>query len=110
MEKDPKLAESVITSLIKFWPVTNSQKEVLFLSELEELLELTQQGEFEKIVMPLFKQLSACLNSSHFQVGCSKWLDLPYAPYAMIALMLFAFVNPFCVFTGCGTLSVPVEQ
>ena len=54
---------------MKFWPVTNSQKEVLFLSELEELLELTQPGEFEKIEIPLFRQLAACLNSSHFQVG-----------------------------------------
>lgn len=28
VEKDPKLAEPVITGLLKFWPVTNSQKEV----------------------------------------------------------------------------------
>jgi hypothetical protein len=31
-------------ALLKFWPVTNSQKEVLFLGELEEILELTQVG------------------------------------------------------------------
>ena len=27
VEKDPKLAEAVIGSLLRFWPVTNSQKE-----------------------------------------------------------------------------------
>jgi hypothetical protein len=42
VEKDPKLAEPVLLQLLKFWPVTNSQKEVLFLGELEEILELTQ--------------------------------------------------------------------
>ena len=68
MEKDSKLAEPVLKALLKFWPVTNSQKEVLFLGELEEILELTQQPEFQKVMVPLFKQLARCLNSQHFQV------------------------------------------
>lgn len=42
VEKDPKLAEPVLKALLKFWPLTNSQKEVLFLGELEEILEMTQ--------------------------------------------------------------------
>lgn len=42
VEKDPKLAEPVLQALLKYWPVTNSQKEVIFLGELEEILELTQ--------------------------------------------------------------------
>ena len=42
VEKDPKLAEPVLRALLKFWPLTNSQKEVLFIGELEEVLELTQ--------------------------------------------------------------------
>ena len=42
MEKDPKLSEPVLRALLKFWPLTNSQKEVLFIGELEEVLELTQ--------------------------------------------------------------------
>lgn len=42
VEKDPKLADPVLRSLLKFWPLTNSQKEVLFIGELEEVLELTQ--------------------------------------------------------------------
>lgn len=28
VEKDPKLAEPVLLSLLRFWPLTNSQKEV----------------------------------------------------------------------------------
>ncbi len=42
VEKDPRLADGVIRALLKFWPLTNSHKEVLFLGELEEVLELTQ--------------------------------------------------------------------
>lgn len=37
VEKDPKLAEAVLRGLLKYWPATNSQKEVLFLGELEEV-------------------------------------------------------------------------
>ncbi len=138
VEKDPKLAEPVLKSLLKYWPVTNSQKEVLFIGELEEILEMTQvcatlppslhvlhdtrhtgqaarrhappsapisacptmaripcrqacrrgarwqvrglsalhvqAQEFAKVLVPLFKQLAKCLNSSHFQVGLSACL------------------------------------
>lgn len=69
VEKDPKQAEPVLRALLKYWPVTNSQKEVLFLGELEEILEMTQAQEFAKVLSPLFKQLAKCLNSSHFQAG-----------------------------------------
>ncbi|KAG6471046.1 serine/threonine protein phosphatase 2A 57 kDa regulatory subunit B' beta isoform-like [Zingiber officinale] len=69
VEKDYKLADTVIRCLLKYWPVTNCQKEVLFLGELEEMLEATQPVEFQRIMIPLFKRISCCLNSSHFQVA-----------------------------------------
>ncbi|XP_042442248.1 serine/threonine protein phosphatase 2A 57 kDa regulatory subunit B' beta isoform-like [Zingiber officinale] len=69
VEKDYKLADTVIRGLLKFWPVTNCQKEVLFLGQLEEVLEATQPTEFQRIMVPLFKRISRCLNSSHFQVA-----------------------------------------
>ncbi|ONK64677.1 uncharacterized protein A4U43_C07F28690 [Asparagus officinalis] len=69
VEKDYKLADTVIRGLLKYWPVTNCPKEVLFLGELEEVLEATQQAEFQKCMVPLFKQIGRCLNSPHFQVA-----------------------------------------
>ncbi|CAD5179813.1 unnamed protein product [Musa acuminata subsp. malaccensis] len=69
VEKDCKLAYTVIRGLLKYWPVTNCQKELLFLGELEEVLETTQPTEFQQCMVPLFKQISRCLNSSHFQVA-----------------------------------------
>ncbi|XP_057548872.1 serine/threonine protein phosphatase 2A 57 kDa regulatory subunit B' beta isoform-like [Amaranthus tricolor] len=69
VEKDYKLADTVIRGLLKYWPVTNCQKEVLFLGELEEVLEATQCAEFQRCMIPLFRQIARCLNSPHFQVA-----------------------------------------
>ncbi|XP_010249885.1 PREDICTED: serine/threonine protein phosphatase 2A 57 kDa regulatory subunit B' iota isoform-like [Nelumbo nucifera] len=69
IEKEPKLASSVIKGLLKYWPVTNSQKELMFLGEMEEVLEVTNMVEFQKIMVPLFRRIRCCLNSSHFQVA-----------------------------------------
>ncbi|CAL5207281.1 unnamed protein product [Lathyrus oleraceus] len=68
VEKDFKLADTVIRGLLKYWPVTNCQKEILFLGELEEVLEATQAAEFQRCMVQIFKQISRCLNSS-FQVA-----------------------------------------
>ena len=69
VEKDPKLAIQVIESILAFWPMTYSPKEVLFLNEAEEILEMIQASEFEKIMAPLFKQIARCIGSPHFQVA-----------------------------------------
>ncbi|XP_071727100.1 serine/threonine protein phosphatase 2A 59 kDa regulatory subunit B' zeta isoform-like [Rutidosis leptorrhynchoides] len=68
VEKDYVLADTVIRGLLKYWPITNCSKEVMFLSELEEVLESTQAAEFQRCMVPLFRQIGRCLNSSHFQV------------------------------------------
>jgi serine/threonine-protein phosphatase 2A regulatory subunit B' len=69
IEKEPKLAGTVIRGLLKYWPVTNSQKELMFLGELEEVLELIDMAEFQKCTVPLFQRIAHCLSSSHFQVS-----------------------------------------
>lgn len=69
VEKDVKLADTVIKGLLKYWPVTNSAKEVMFLGELEEVLEATQAAEFQKCAVGLFRQIARCLTSLHFQVA-----------------------------------------
>lgn len=69
VEKDYKLADTVIRGLLKYWPVTNCQKEILFLGELEEVLEATKSAEFQRCMVPLFRQIGRSLSSSHFQVA-----------------------------------------
>lgn len=41
---------------------------VMFLNELEEILDVIEPTEFIKIIDPLFKQLAKCVSSPHFQV------------------------------------------
>lgn len=69
LEKDPSLTEQVIKGLLKFWPKTHSPKEVMFLNELEEILDVIEPVEFQKVMVPLFKQLARCVSSPHFQVA-----------------------------------------
>ncbi|XP_055853925.1 serine/threonine-protein phosphatase 2A 56 kDa regulatory subunit gamma isoform isoform X2 [Episyrphus balteatus] len=69
LEKDPSLSEPVIRSLLKFWPKTHSPKEVMFLNELEELLDVIEPAEFQKVMIPLFRQIAKCVSSPHFQVA-----------------------------------------
>merc|ERR1719160_395732 len=39
VEKDPRLTCDIVLAMLKFWPVTLTSKQVLFLNELEETLE-----------------------------------------------------------------------
>ncbi|XP_016522064.1 serine/threonine-protein phosphatase 2A 56 kDa regulatory subunit delta isoform [Poecilia formosa] len=59
----------VIMGLLKFWPKTHSPKEVMFLNELEEILDVIEPAEFVKVQEPLFRQLAKCVSSPHFQVA-----------------------------------------
>ncbi|GFP81491.1 serine/threonine protein phosphatase 2a 57 kDa regulatory subunit b' iota isoform [Phtheirospermum japonicum] len=69
IEKEPKLASGVIMGLLKCWPITSSQKEVMFLGEIEEILEGISMSEFQKVMVPLFGRIKHCINSYHFQVA-----------------------------------------
>mmetsp|Transcript_17876 Transcript_17876/g.31328 ORF Transcript_17876/g.31328 Transcript_17876/m.31328 type:complete len:485 (-) Transcript_17876:98-1552(-) len=69
VEKDPRLAYDIITSMLRYWPVSITSKQVLFLNELEETLELTQPPEFHRMQDVLFRRLALCITCPHFQVA-----------------------------------------
>ncbi|CAI5453136.1 unnamed protein product [Caenorhabditis angaria] len=69
IEKDSGLTEPVIKGMLRFWPKQHSPKEVMFLNELEEVLDVIEPVEFQKVMVPLFQQLSRCVSSPHFQVA-----------------------------------------
>ncbi|KAK8604808.1 hypothetical protein V6N13_082279 [Hibiscus sabdariffa] len=92
IEKEPKLCSTVVGGLLKYWPITNSQKELMFLGELEEILEAINMVEFQKVTVPLFWRIGYCINSFHFQsliafsfVGFSKLVRFSYLSYSYIA-------------------------
>ncbi|ORY49638.1 protein phosphatase 2A regulatory B subunit [Neocallimastix californiae] len=69
LEKDSTLTEEVIMGLLRFWPKVNSPKELMFLNEIEEILDIIDPSEFVKIQVPLFQQIAKCICSPHFQVA-----------------------------------------
>jgi serine/threonine-protein phosphatase 2A regulatory subunit B' len=69
VEKDPRLAYDIITSMLRYWPMSITSKQVLFLNELEETLELTQPQEFHRMQDVLCRRLALCITCPHFQVA-----------------------------------------
>lgn len=69
LEKDPMLTAPVVNGIMKFWPKTCSQKEVMFLGEIEEILDIIEPSQFEAVQEVIFKQVSKCVASPHFQVA-----------------------------------------
>jgi len=69
IEKDPRLSCVIVGGLLKFWPINSCSKELLYLTELEEVLEMTEQPQFANLIVPVFKRIAACICSPHFQVA-----------------------------------------
>lgn len=69
VEKDPGTSVPILRGIVRFWPWACSSKQVLFLNELEEILELIGHEQVQRVHDPLFKILSKCLGSQHFQVS-----------------------------------------
>ncbi|KAI9251971.1 phosphatase 2A regulatory B subunit-domain-containing protein [Sporodiniella umbellata] len=69
IEKEPELAADVMQGLIRNWPKVNSIKEVIFLVEIEDALDVIDTQDFERFMVPFFQKLSQCVSSSHFQVA-----------------------------------------
>ncbi|KAE8671649.1 Serine/threonine protein phosphatase 2A 57 kDa regulatory subunit B' beta isoform [Hibiscus syriacus] len=68
VDKDYKLADVVVRGLLKYWPLVNCQKEVLFLGELEEVLEAMQFAEFQRcegFVLQVAERALFFWNSEH---------------------------------------------
>ncbi|RAH67423.1 protein phosphatase 2A regulatory subunit RTS1 [Aspergillus aculeatinus CBS 121060] len=69
LEKDSTLTEDVVLGLLRYWPKTNSTKEVMYLNEVEDIFEVMDPAEFAKVQVPLFQQLAKSVASPHFQVA-----------------------------------------
>ena len=69
VEKEPSLADGIVRGLLRIWPKTCSAKEVMFLNEIEEIVELSSEEDFIRYQAPLLRQLVECIENSHFQVA-----------------------------------------
>jgi serine/threonine-protein phosphatase 2A regulatory subunit B' len=68
LEKDPNLTETVFKALIRYWPVANTRKQLLFLTEIEDLLQVVEPEQFVVIQEMLFRKLCEAIVSPAFQI------------------------------------------
>ena len=69
LTKDRSLAIPLLDGLLKFWPFANCIKETLFLTELQEVLEVCEVQNIEHLVAKLFKRIVKCIGGIHLQVA-----------------------------------------
>lgn len=68
LQKEPMLGGVVVRGILRYWPVTNCQKEVLLIGELEDLVENLDPDQYRKLALPLCTQITKCINSWNSQV------------------------------------------
>lgn len=68
VEKEPPLAESAIEYLLHTWPKQCSAKEVMFMNEMEELIDLAPQATLDALSARILRRVGLCCSSLHFQV------------------------------------------
>jgi len=70
VEKEPSLAYDIVKFLLNSWPQSITHKQILFLDEIEELLESMPASCFDRALqLRLFKRIALCITSVHFQVS-----------------------------------------
>lgn len=55
--------------LLRYWPFANSAKEVMFLTELLEVIEVCEIIKLEPLIQKLFKRIVRCIAGPHLQVA-----------------------------------------
>ncbi|CAM0952773.1 unnamed protein product [Alopecurus aequalis] len=68
LHKEPGLAGAVVQGMLRRWPVTNCQKEVLLIDELEEIAEALQQRQFDALALPICNRIARCATSCSSQL------------------------------------------
>jgi serine/threonine-protein phosphatase 2A regulatory subunit B' len=69
VQKEPVLGGLVVRGILRYWPVTSCQKEILLIGELEELVENIDPDQYRKLALPLCSRITKCLNSWNSQVN-----------------------------------------
>jgi len=69
LTKDRTLAIPSLEGLLKYWPFANCVKETLFLTELQEVLEVCEVEKVKPLIPKLFKRIVKCIGGIHLQVA-----------------------------------------
>lgn len=69
LAKDSSLVKDAIPILLNCWPHHDHKKEILFLNELEEIVETCGPNHLMPVHAPVVAKISAAINSPHFMVA-----------------------------------------
>ncbi|KAK7390803.1 hypothetical protein VNO78_18887 [Psophocarpus tetragonolobus] len=69
VQKEPMLGGVIVRGILRYWPITNCQKQILFIGELEDLVENLDPDQYRKLALPLCTQITKCINSWNSQVA-----------------------------------------
>ncbi|VAI35299.1 unnamed protein product [Triticum turgidum subsp. durum] len=69
VHKEPVLAGAVVEGILRRWPVTNCQKEVLLIDELEEIVDALDQRQFDALAAPICSRIARCATSCSSRGG-----------------------------------------
>ena len=58
--------------------------QVMFLGEIEEILDVIDPAQFQKVMVPLFKNIARCVSSPHFQVSNRSFLLFNYTMQSFV--------------------------
>ncbi|GJM99409.1 hypothetical protein PR202_ga16504 [Eleusine coracana subsp. coracana] len=100
VRKEPGLADAVLRGILRRWPVTSCHKEVLLIEELEEVVELLDPDQFQRLAVPVCSRIARCVGSSSSQVAeralyvwnNERFLELASASPGVMEKILPAFV------------------
>lgn len=65
LSKDKTLAIPLLKGLLRFWPFANCEKETLFLTELQEVLEVSDLKAVAEHIPRIMKRLVRCIKGTH---------------------------------------------
>lgn len=69
LTKDRTLAVPLLEGLLRFWPFANCTKETLFLTELQEVLEVCDPEKINHLIPRISRRLVRSIGGMHLQVS-----------------------------------------
>lgn len=118
VSKDHTLFTSIVRGQLKYWPVGNSFKEVVFIVEFEEMLEhVLAETDFDLISPKLARRLGKCMISDQFQVAeraiscwgspaCLRIMN----EYEKLGQSMFNVIKPFLQGAVAGHWNTLIQQ
>lgn len=69
ISKEHSLAPDLIKVLLKYWPIGNSDKEILFISEIQEFIQLCEAKALTDLIGKVVRRLIRCITGMHIEVA-----------------------------------------